>query len=318
MEDSGNMLMDNGRIRVNCVLVTYNRLELLKECLSALASQTYPISKIIIIDNCSTDDTPSFLKMLEGDNRYMIIRLDKNMGGSGGFSLGLKMAVSAGCDYVWMMDDDTIPSPSALKELVYTTILDSHIGFLCSRVNWTDGELHVMNKAGGLQYEADGKQLKRKTVDDASGICCELCSFVSVLINVEAVKEVGLPVKEFFIWCDDIEYTLRISKAGYSCFYVEKSVVCHKTVSNYAPTIDKAPVSMAWRFYYQARNRCYMKRRQGGNKLLFYLSVWNMYRVYKHRIKRRPKEERKEFLDAVKRGCLDGLTFYPPIEYVER
>lgn len=46
---------------INCVVVTYNRLALLKECLDALDKQTYPIHKIVIVDNCSTDGTGAFL-----------------------------------------------------------------------------------------------------------------------------------------------------------------------------------------------------------------------------------------------------------------
>lgn len=78
---------------INCVVVTYNRLALLKECLDALDKQTYPIHKIVIVDNCSTDGTGAFLESLANQSRYMIIRTIENIGGSGGFSLGLKTAV---------------------------------------------------------------------------------------------------------------------------------------------------------------------------------------------------------------------------------
>ena len=49
-------------MKVNCVVVTYNRLALLRECLAAIEKQTYPIHKVIVIDNCSTDGTEDFLK----------------------------------------------------------------------------------------------------------------------------------------------------------------------------------------------------------------------------------------------------------------
>lgn len=300
---------------INCVVVTYNRLALLKECLDALDKQTYPIHKIVIVDNCSTDGTGAFLESLANQSRYMIIRTTENIGGSGGFSLGLKTAVLDGCDYAWLMDDDTIPQPTALEELVKAVSLDKTPGFICSRVNWTDGTPHVMNKASVIHENGNPVKVTKGNV---SAFRCNLCSFVSVLINSEAVYQLGLPVKEFFIWCDDIEYTLRIARAGYPCFYVETSVVYHKTVSNYAPSIDKAPATMAWRFYYQARNRCYMKRQQIKVKLFFVLSVLNMYRVYKHRIGKRKDNHSEEFLKAVKKGCIDGLHFVPSIEYLNK
>ena len=73
-------------MKINCVVVTYNRLSLLKECLSALENQTYPIQRIVIVDNCSTDGTSEFLDSLT-DTRYLIIHSKENIGGAGGFSL---------------------------------------------------------------------------------------------------------------------------------------------------------------------------------------------------------------------------------------
>lgn len=71
-------------MKINCVVVTYNRLSLLKECLSALENQTYPIQRIVIVDNCSTDGTSEFLDSLT-DTRYLIIHSKENIGGAGGF-----------------------------------------------------------------------------------------------------------------------------------------------------------------------------------------------------------------------------------------
>lgn len=304
---------DRKMMTVNCVVVTYNRLSLLKECLAAVEAQTCPVHKIIVVDNCSTDGTAEFLDSLSGNARYMIIRPGQNIGGSGGFSLGLKTSVLSGCDYTWLMDDDTIPSATALEKLAEATGLDPDTGFVCSRVDWTDGTPHVMNKAALVEEHGEPLAVSDGKI---SACRCKCCTFVSVLVSTRAVLRVGLPIKEFFIWCDDIEYTVRISRAGYACFYAEESVVTHKTPSNYSPHIHEAPEGVAWKFYYQARNRCYLKHRSVKSKLVFYLAVWNMYRIYRHRIAKRKDGKEKKFLEAVKKGCKDGLTFYPEIEYV--
>lgn len=302
-------------ITVNCVVVTYNRLALLKENLQALKAQTFQPQRIIIIDNCSTDDTAGFLETLKNDDQYLIIRTDKNIGGAGGFSLGLKTSVKYGCDFTWMMDDDTIPNADALERLVETTRQEKNVGFVCSRVNWTDGSQHTMNKPF-LAYN-DNFPTTSQVNHNTNTVKCLTCSFVSVLIASEAVRHVGLPIKEFFIWCDDIEYTQRISSAGFNCYYVAHSIVTHKTGSNYFPSIDKAPSNMAWRFYYQARNTCYIKRKKGKSKIVFLFSILNKYRVYKHKLNRRTDGHKEEFLKEVKRGCIDGLRFNPQIEYVD-
>lgn len=298
-------------MKINCVVVTFNRLSLLKECLQALENQTYPIHRIVIVDNCSTDGTYEYLEGLK-DAKYLIIHSKENIGGAGGFSLGLKNAVLEGCDYTWLMDDDTIPSPTALEELVKVASLDENVGFVCSQVNWKDGKPHAMNKASLVYKNGVQNKIER---DGVLAIQCNLASFVSVMVNTKAVCRLGLPIKEFFIWCDDLEYTLRIAKS-YTCFYAPKSIVCHKTTTNYSPSIDKAPVEMAWRFYYSIRNSCYIKRKQ-VNRLVFFFSVLNKYRVCMVRLNRRPtKEGRAQFIRSIRRGCLDGLFFNPDIEYL--
>ena len=201
-------------MKVNCVIVTYNRLALLKECLAAIEKQTYPIHKVIVIDNCSTDGTEEYLKAYAVRPQFQVIRTEQNIGGAGGFSLGVKTSVLGGGDYTWMMDDDTIPSPKALEALMQTATQSNDIGFVCSKVLWTDNTLHPRNMPGGL---------KKDTIEN-NGITasrCEVCTFVSVLVSSRAVYKVGLPIKEFFIWFDDIEYTLRITRAGFKNYYTK-------------------------------------------------------------------------------------------------
>ena len=132
-------------MKVNCVIVTYNRLALLKECLAAIEKQTYPIHKVIVIDNCSTDGTEEYLKAYAVHPQFQVIRTEQNIGGAGGFSLGVKTSVLGGGDYTWMMDDDTIPSPKALEALMQTATQSNDIGFVCSKVLWTDNTLHPRN-----------------------------------------------------------------------------------------------------------------------------------------------------------------------------
>ena len=86
------------------------------------------------------------------------------------------------------MDDDTIPSSTALEELVKVTSLDKNVGFVCSQVNWTDGKPHAMNKAC-LIYK-NGEQSKVE-YNGILGIHCSLASFVSVLVNTKAVYQLG-------------------------------------------------------------------------------------------------------------------------------
>lgn len=302
---------------VNCVVVTYNRLDLLKENINALKKQTYPLHKIFIIDNCSTDKTPDYLLQFTDDSQIENIRMPQNVGGAGGFNEGMKRAVLDGCDYVWIMDDDTIPNPDALEKLVQALELSSDIGFLCSKVVWTDNSIHKMNKPG-LKKNPKGQFILVEK-DRIKGYVCKNCTFVSVLFSAESIFQIGLPIKEFFIWHDDIEYTERNISHGFKGFYIPASCVVHKTNVNYSPKIHEVPPEAMWKFYYQARNTTYMTCIQKKNKLIAYLSILNKYRKYLHRIKRiSDPTTRKKLKEIVKKGCKEGLSFRPAIEYIQR
>ena len=128
---------------VCAVVVTYNRKELLIECLDGLLRQTRPIDAIYIIDNASTDNTPEFLKekgfiqelppknltkswekefeiknLTDGQPiKLRYIRMHENTGGAGGFHEGVKRAYEKGYDWLWLMDDDAEPYENALQLL---------------------------------------------------------------------------------------------------------------------------------------------------------------------------------------------------------
>src|SRR5437867_8578812 len=138
-----------GACDVCAVVVTHDRRDLLRECLAGLEAQTRPPDTILVVDNASTDGTAA---MLHGEFPDVAVRrLDENEGGAGGFHEGLHEAFERGHEWLWLMDDDTVPSPTALERLLDARDRASALGqpplLLASRVLWTDGRLHPMNKA---------------------------------------------------------------------------------------------------------------------------------------------------------------------------
>ncbi len=110
-------------VRVTAVVVTFDRVELLKEALQALQGQSRPIDHIVVVDNASTDGTQGFLDALvDAENNVEVVRLDRNVGGAGGFAEGMRQAHAAGCDWIWLMDDDAAPAPDSLRILLAQTV----------------------------------------------------------------------------------------------------------------------------------------------------------------------------------------------------
>lgn len=211
--------------RIAAVVVTYNRLQLLQECIAALKDQSSLPNEIVIINNGSTDGTADWLA---SQNNITVIT-QQNAGSSGGQYTGVKYAVDKNYDWVWCMDDDTIPTADALQAFVSSEYFISSTSFLCSAVLWKDDTFHKMNRplliAGGYE-ETFHKDLKSSEIIYAS--------FVSVLINTKAVITAGYPLKKMFIWFDDLEYTIRLRKFGPG-YLIGNSVVYHKTEKNLGP-----------------------------------------------------------------------------------
>ena len=127
---------------IAAVVVTYNRLDLLMQCVEALRSQTTACD-ILVVNNASTDGTDRWLDEQQDVHSR---NTGSNLGGAGGFNYGMRWAVEAGYEYVWVMDDDTLPEPDALEKLVEADrILKGNYGWLSSKCLWTDGTLCPMN-----------------------------------------------------------------------------------------------------------------------------------------------------------------------------
>lgn len=285
--------------------MTYNRLALLKECIQTVRQQSEPVSSIVVIDNASTDGTGDFLRSID-DDRLFVKTFEKNRGGAAGFAEGIATATRQGADAVWIMDDDTIPETETLRTLTQTLETHEDVGYVCSKVVWTDGSIHKMNIPGYVSYEE---------VEDGL-FAIRSASFVSLLVPCNIVREVGLPYKEFFIWVDDAEYTSRIFKAGHKGYLDNKSVVLHKTGANYGASINVATPESAWKFYYYMRNSMFASR---GEKpwIVWFFRHLNHLRLDMRRTKGMPKEVRTTFRKNLWRGFVDGLSFRPQIDYVD-
>ena len=191
--------------KIAAVIVTFNRKELLFQCIDCLENQTVGKPDILVIDNASTDGTGEDLVQLVRSGRINYFNTGENLGGAGGFSFGIERAAELGYEYIWLMDDDTMAHPDTLEKLLEADRgLSGNYGFLSSTALWTDGSKCLMNVQKKDVFSHLGGE--EKPIEKIG-----VATFVSLFLPTRIVKEVGLPVREFFIWTDDVEYTDRIS-----------------------------------------------------------------------------------------------------------
>lgn len=207
------------------MVVTYNRLPLLKECITALQNQDRLPDEIVVINNGSTDGTTEWL----ASQQRITVIAQPNAGSSGGQYTGIQYTVANNFDWAWCMDDDTIPAVGALQAFLTSPYFIESTAYLCSVVLWRDDTFHKMNRpllATGIYEEIYYPGLPSSEI--------VYSSFVSVLINTSAVKVVGYPFKKMFIWYDDLEYTIRLGKYGPG-YLIGNSIAFHKTEKNIGP-----------------------------------------------------------------------------------
>lgn len=296
-------------VTVAAVVVTYNRLEKLKTVLDSLEAQTHPPQTIFVIDNASTDGTAAFLLEREWTLPHEVVSMSENSGGAGGFAEGMVKGYASGADHVWIMDDDCYPQPGALAALVRgfeesVAELGGDVPFACSVVEFVDGNICEMNNPVPTWDWA------RLLVKGQKNVMVTACSFVSVLIPRWAIAEYGLPYRDYFIWFDDREYTLRLTRRCPGV-QVMDSIVVHDMGENRGVNFSMVDAKSVWKFAYGVRNEASYQLHHRG--LLYYLEFGARLFVSLHR-GRVSLPLRAKLL----RRWVAGIGFDPPIEYPER
>lgn len=300
--------MEDNR-KVIAVVVTYNRKELLKEAIEALLNQEYNNCEVLVVDNASTDGTREYIDELLKDTRVHYENTGANLGGAGGFNYGMKKAYELGYEYIWIMDDDTIPYKESLLEIMNAdTVLQGKYGYLSSIALWKDGTPCKMNRQKLCKDWYDEAQFLNKSL-----VRTYYSTFVSFFIKASVIKEIGLPIKEFFIWGDDVEYSNRISKK-YNCYIVGNSQVLHSTNNNEGSNIAKDDEKRIPRYKFAYRNEMYIAKKNGikGICRQFAKIILHIFRVL---IKSKGYRLRK--IGIILGSSFKGIFFNPKVEYVK-
>lgn len=294
--------------KVTAVIVTFNRKELLKESIEALLNQNYKNFDVIVVDNASTDGTYDYIKdIIEINDGVRYVNTGANLGGAGGFNYGIREAYNNKCDFIWVMDDDCIVHNDTLEKLIEADEnLNGEYGFLASKVLWKDGNICQMN----VPRQTLTKNIQKFNVNQQPVV---MASFVSLFIKSDIVKELGLPIKDFFIWTDDWEYTRRISRK-HKCYLINDSVVTHKSKSNIGANIANDSEDRLDRYKYLYRNDVYLYGREGFRGWVYLIARLMVHII---RIIMSKNDGKIKKIKILLSSSISGMKFNPEIEYVK-
>jgi len=226
--------------KVMVAVVTYNRKKILEECLSSIKSLDYPDYEVMVVDNHSTDQSVNLVR--EKFPEVKLIEMDKNRGMNPARNVAILRSKT---NYIFIIDDDTILTPSCLSILMNAKNVIPDVAVCHPRIVYYDDRTRIQQEGAEIHYigmaivKNEGASIKNTSTESvptgaASG---------ALLIDRKKALDIGLFDEDYFFgWTDDI--TFRLTASGLKCLSVPRAVVYHK--------MAKRALS---KVFYQVRNR---------------------------------------------------------------
>ena len=246
---------------VAIVVVTYNRADLLRGMLAGLAALEHVPDAVLVVDNASTDHTQQVLAEATGLPQLQVIRTEENLGGAGGFHLGLRTAYHQGWDRFWLMDDDVVPAPDCLSVLMavdedcLTSVREDSRGRLCEKAATRFDLRHpwVVKPKTGMVEDYGTREAMPERVE------VENVAFEGFMVRRGVLAEIGLPDPTYFIFYDDVDLAIRARRAGRRIWAVRDAVLVRQL------DFDQQHDLAGWKGFYMYRNLFAVHLRYGEN-----------------------------------------------------
>ena len=289
--------------------VSFNSSIIIEKTIDSLLSQSYPVDRIIIADNCSNDENKERLKSYqEKSDKIKIIWLKENTGGAGGFYEAMKCAKEEyNPDWYWLMDDDAYPDADCLEKLIeYQKQLDN-VGFVAPVIWGVDNQKHQLyhprkRKGNELRFVAVAE-----AIDELRPVeSIDIDAFVGPLISKKAVECCGLPRPGYFLEGDDMDFTFRITR-HFNGYLLKSAQINHKDLF----IANGINPGIWWKQYYSYRNPIIFAKYNfiGFEKTRYIIShlVFALKQIIKMYLDNRYRGYRVFRCKLLIKGLIDGL-----------
>ena len=254
--------------------------------------------EVIVVDNTSKKDEASIIQ--KHFSNVKVVKSEINLGFAGGNNLGIKEAKGK---YLFLINNDTVFKEFNIKSLIDRLESSPKIGIVCPKIRFAWGnnpiqyvgytplsKITVRNQAIGYGEGDHGHYDIAHPTPYAHG--------AAMLINREAIEKVGLMPEDYFLYYEEIDWSMMFRRAGYEIWYDPACTIFHKESQS---TGQNSPL----RTYYITRNRLLLVKRnwQGIYKYLayFYLTCLVAPRdIIKYLLK-----SRLDLSEAVLKGLVD-------------
>lgn len=230
------------------VVCTWNKRDDLLECLASLAKVAGEPFDVVVVDNASSDGTAEAVR-----RRFPAVKLivnTKNLGGAGGFNTGLRYVLDAGkYRSAWLLDNDVVVDPGALTGLRAEFDRDQTVAVAGSLILRRDAPTTLQELGARVSLETfEREPLYKDHPLSAIGpepVEVDYVPACSLLVDLDKVRQVGLLDEGYFLYYDDVEWCMRLKRAGYKVVAVPASRVWHREGGR--NRTSNLPVYYAWR-----------------------------------------------------------------------
>ena len=243
--------------RVAAFVVTYRRPEILRTNLAALVSQTHRLDAVIVMNN----DPDGRIRNLLWDEfpTVEVVDLSENVGSAGGFARALHLANQCGYTWGWLLDEDSIPEPNALEELMAAAARFRRDGEVIGML--APMQMSAQGAFGGAMWRHRIVPVSNAQRAGREPFAIDLAYWAGLLVHRSVIGRIGYPRTEFFRCFADYEYCLRSKQAGMKLMAVPTSRVAHheglhRTVVRLGRPSVRAGYPPS-RHYYDARNAAF-------------------------------------------------------------
>lgn len=254
---------------VSAVLPNYNGGEFVCRVIEALSGQRYPSDclEIIVVDNGSTDGSVELIKRTFAETirqgRLKLYEFGRNAGCSAAFNQGIAL-MAPEARYLLRVDDDLVVDPDCLRHLVECAEKDLSVGVVGGKVRYFQERtrLHLVGSRinpwfgacrGIGKYAADHGQYDQPRDVQAVNGCL-------MLVRRSVIDAIGPIDERYFLYFEDIDWSLRMTRAGFRHRYVPQALAYHDTA-----TPQQRFGSTRWG-YFNIRNTCYLAKRNFSRK----------------------------------------------------
>ncbi|EQB88386.1 GT2 family glycosyltransferase [Clostridium punense] len=294
--------------KVAIILLNYCGVEDTLECVKSLEAIDYKNYEIIIVDNNSPDNSYEVLKQSIGD-KHTLIKAESNGGFAKGNNIGIDYALKSGCDYVLLLNNDTIVEKDFLGHMVNCYESNPNIGIVGCKIPYYNKKDYIWFAGGEINYNRFyGSHYGEGQLDKEAFNKEKKVTFTTgcvMLIGVEVIKTVGMLPEEYFMYFEDVDYCVKVLEKGYNIYYCPKAIVYHKVSATSGGQLS--PFSIKW----STRNRLIFmeKYKNKVSKIQYIKAKAFFYSTRRVKIINYSITGRKEEAKAIKEGIEQGVSY---------